>query len=67
MIGTKLRRLRQSSGHKQSYVAYKLGTSQTNVSQIENGHINPTIEVLELYSTFYNKGSVKETILRHFE
>jgi transcriptional regulator with XRE-family HTH domain len=67
MIGTKLKHLRQSAGLKQSYLAHKLGTSQTNVSEIENGNINPTIEVLELYSTFYNKGSVKETLIKHFE
>jgi len=67
MINAKLKHLRQSAGLKQSYLAHKLGVSQTNISELESGHINPTIETLELYSTFFNKGSVKETLIKHFE
>lgn len=67
MISTRLKAIRQSSGHKQSYVAYKLGLSQTHVSQIESGHITPSIDVLERYAAFYGKPSVSETILKIFE
>jgi transcriptional regulator with XRE-family HTH domain len=67
MISAKLKHLRQSAGLKQQYLAYKLGTSQTHICELESGHITPTVQVLELYSTFFNKGSVKDLINKHFE
>lgn len=67
MIGAKLKALRQQAGLKQSYLAHKLGTSQTNVCEIENGHIHPTIDLLELYATFYGRESVTQTIEKLFD
>jgi transcriptional regulator with XRE-family HTH domain len=67
MIGKTLKYLRIQHGYKQSYVAKKLGVSQTNISQIESGHIIPPIQTLELYATFYKKQSIEETIINLFK
>jgi transcriptional regulator with XRE-family HTH domain len=64
MINKQLKQLRLNAGLKQSYLAYKLGVSQTNISEIESGHLNVSIQTLEMYATFFNKESITETILK---
>jgi transcriptional regulator with XRE-family HTH domain len=66
MIGKKLKELRISNGYDQQYLAYKLGISQCHISGIETGHRYPSVEVLELYATFFNKPPVMETIIKNF-
>jgi len=67
MIGQTLKQLRLNAGYKQSYLAHKLGTSQTNISQIESGDIMPPIPTLELYASFFNKESITETIIKNLQ
>jgi transcriptional regulator with XRE-family HTH domain len=67
MIGQVLKELRIKHGYKQSYLAKKLGVSQTNISEIENGSVIPPIHNLELYATFYKKQSIEETIINLFK
>jgi transcriptional regulator with XRE-family HTH domain len=64
MIHLHLKQLRLNAGLKQSYLGHKLGVSQTNISQLESGHITPTLETLELYSTFFNKESITDAIIK---
>ena len=67
MIGLKLKQLRLSAGYDQQYLSIKTGISQPHISHIESGRHTPSIEVLEIYATFFNKESVQESINKIFE
>ena len=67
MIGLKLKQLRLSAGYDQQYLAIKTGISQPHISHIESGKRTPSIEVLEIYATFFNKESIQESINKIFE
>ena len=66
MIGTHLKALRLKAGYKQDYIARSLGISQTNVSQTEKGQIVPPLATLEKYATFYELGSIEQTVENFF-
>lgn len=44
--GQKLRQIRESKGITQEDLAYNAGISYTTVSNLENGHLNPTLASL---------------------
>jgi transcriptional regulator with XRE-family HTH domain len=50
---TKLRMIRQIKGYKQEYVAERLGTSQTNYSNIESGKTEMKLDVLERFAKIH--------------
>jgi transcriptional regulator with XRE-family HTH domain len=45
-LGKNIRKVRESKGRTQEYVAFNSGVSFGSVNAIENGHINPTIGTL---------------------
>jgi transcriptional regulator with XRE-family HTH domain len=45
-LGPRLRRFREAAGLTQKGLARKAGLTPKFVSQIENGHVNPSIEVV---------------------
>ena len=67
MIEKQLKRLRVEAGYKQEYVAYKIGISQGHYANIERGHTAVSIEMLQCFATFYNKGSVTEQLAKIFD
>lgn len=67
MIKDSLKQLRVSAGYDQQYLSIKTGISQPHISHIESGKRTPSIEVLEIYASFFNKGSVQEAINKIFE
>lgn len=63
MIAPILKDLRQSAGYKQTYLAKRLGISQSYLANLEAGRKYPSLEVIECYATFFNKGSVTDAII----
>jgi transcriptional regulator with XRE-family HTH domain len=63
MIADALKKLRTDAGYKQEYLAFRLGISQSHISHLETGLRKPTIEVLEMYATFFERDSITETII----
>ena len=62
-IGPRLRRLREAKRMSQRDLEQRMGLSQSNISQVENGRIVPTLETLQrfakaldvpLYKLFYS-------------
>lgn len=63
MIGVRLRRLRELRGFSQGDLEHRTGLRRTYLSRVENGHMTPSLGVLErlaaglnmsLYQLFYN-------------
>jgi transcriptional regulator with XRE-family HTH domain len=52
--GTKLKELRKQKGITQKVIADYLGIKVNSYSQYENGHRNPSIDVLRKVAEFYN-------------
>ena len=67
MISHKLKQLRVSAGYDQQYLSIKTGISQPHISNIESGKRTPSIEVLEIYASFFQRESVQEAINKIFE
>ena len=44
--GFLLKTTRETQQIKQDYLAYKLGISPSNLSRIENGHLEPTFSIV---------------------
>lgn len=54
MIGEALRLLRIFNGYKSVEVAEQIGTSQGYISEIENGHKQPSLDILEKYAKMFD-------------
>lgn len=53
MINQALKTLRIYYELKQKEIAQKLGVSPSHVSEMENGKVYPSIQILEKYSIFF--------------
>lgn len=52
-VGQKIRALRTDCNVKQAVLAEKIGLSQAEISQIENGKTNPSLSSLTLIAGFF--------------
>lgn len=46
-IAGQIKEIRKHKGISQKELALRMGTSQANISKLESGQLNPTIELLE--------------------
>ena len=46
MLGEELRRARQAAGLSQEQLAFRANLDRSYISQLENGHKSPTVDVL---------------------
>ncbi|MBQ7977122.1 MAG: helix-turn-helix transcriptional regulator [Clostridia bacterium] len=53
MLNETLKRLRHSESLTQKELAEKLSTSRQNISHLESGYIEPSIEMLRKYCTYF--------------
>ena len=60
-LGSNLKRLRETLGYSQDYVANKLGMSRQRYAHYENDLREPTLEILKNISSFY-KVSIDELL-----
>lgn len=76
MVGTRIKKLRQKRGLSVSELARRAGVSKSLISQIENGHANPSVEtvrtvatVLEVpvFSLFLEEGGPQSALVRKNE
>lgn len=53
-VGERMKTLRLKQGMTQSELADEFSYTSQNISQIENGRINPSVDVLKVYSEYFH-------------
>lgn len=53
-VGGRMKTLRLKQGMTQSELAKEFSYTSQNISQIENGRINPSVDVLKVYSEYFH-------------
>lgn len=53
-VGGRMKTLRLKQGMTQSELADEFSYTSQNISQIENGRINPSVDVLKVYSEYFH-------------